>query len=96
LQLSSKRRLEARCQGPDPHNYFGRGDPPVLLSPDPQLGDERPVALDIVAAQVVQQPAPLADQDQEATPGVVVLLMGLQMRRELTDALSEDRDLDLR
>ena len=39
--------------------------------------------------------APLAHQDQEPTPGVMVLLVGLQMPGELADALREDRDLDL-
>jgi hypothetical protein len=36
--------------------------------PEPELGDDRPVPLDVRALQVVQQTAPLADQLEQPTP----------------------------
>src|SRR5919199_1725755 len=94
LQLGSKRASRPDARGLTPAKKSG-GCPPLLLSPDPQLRDERAVALDVVAAQVVQQPASLADQEQEPAPRVVVLLVRLQVLGELSDALGEDRHLDL-
>src|SRR5581483_2517234 len=56
-------------------------DPPKYVErpPDPELLDERAVALDVVAAQVVQQPAPLADQEEESAAGMMVLLVDLEV-----------------
>ena len=45
---------------------------------------------------VVQQAAALADHLEEAAAGVVVLLVDLEVLGELSDALGEDGDLDLR
>src|SRR5882762_6689721 len=41
--------------------------------PEPELGNDRSVPLDVGALQVVQQPAPLADQLEQPTPRVVVV-----------------------
>jgi hypothetical protein len=45
--------------------------------------------------QVVQQPPASADQDQQAAPRVVVLLVLAQVLRELVDAEGHERDLHL-
>src|ERR1700730_4047714 len=74
---------------------MGGSHPPVLLSPDAQLRDQRSITLDVVAAQVVQQATALADEEKKAAPRVVVLLVRLQVLSELPDALREDRDLNL-
>src|ERR1700730_10571016 len=74
---------------------MGGSHPPVLLSPDAQLRDQRSITLDVVAAQVVQQATALADEKKKAAPRVVVLLVRLQVLSELPDALREDRDLNL-
>src|SRR5439155_26591056 len=66
-----------------------------LLPPEAQARDERPVALDVLAPQVVQQPPAAPDHLQQAAPGVVVLLVRLQVLREVGDALGENGDLDL-
>src|SRR5690348_1823280 len=59
----------ARLQGPDPETDLR----PVVLPPDPELRDQSAVALDVVAAQVVEQAAPLPDQEKKATAGVMIL-----------------------
>jgi hypothetical protein len=58
-------------------------------------GDECAVALYIDAAQVVQQTTATADEHQQATAAVVVLLVHLEVLREVCDAVGEERDLHL-
>src|SRR5699024_2036250 len=59
-------------------------------------GEQRAVAVDVDLTQVLQQTAALADQQQQASPGVVVLLVVLEMLGEPLDALREQRDLNFR
>ena len=66
-----------------------------FLSPDPELPDESAVALHVDVPQVVQQTPLLANQEQEAAAGVVVLGVNLQVLCELPDARVGERDLDL-
>src|SRR5689334_19196101 len=66
------------------------------LSPDPELGDESAVALDVGVPQVVQQSPLLADQEKEAAARVVVFGVRLQVLGELLDARVREGDLDLR
>src|SRR5690349_17266715 len=68
--------------------------PPWLLSPDPELGDEGAIALDVGVPQVVQQTPLLADQEKEAAAGVVVFGVRLQVLGELPDAGSRQRNLN--
>src|SRR5215831_16404144 len=65
------------------------------LPPDAELRDQRAIAPNVAAAQVVQQSATLADQQQQTATRVMVLLMSLQVLCELRDSLSEDCYLDL-
>src|SRR5215204_2375177 len=62
----------------------------------PEAFDERPVTLDIGLGHVVEQPAPLPDQQHQASPAVVVVLVLFEMLSEMRDPLGEDCDLDLR
>src|ERR1700682_2604013 len=62
--------------------------------PEPELGDNRSVALDVGALQIVQQPAALADQLEQPAPRVVVVGVRLEMVGEVIDPFAEDRDLD--
>src|SRR3546814_21090457 len=50
-------------------------------------GDDRPVALDVVLADVVEQPPAATDHLQQAASGVVVLLLRRQVLVEGVDAL---------
>jgi hypothetical protein len=51
------------------------------------------VTLGVVLLEVVEQATPLADQHEKAAAGAMVLLVGLEVLRKLTDALAQDRDL---
>src|SRR5581483_7883730 len=66
---------------------------PLPAKPEP--GDERPVPLDVVAAEVVEQATSPADKHQQPPAGVMILLVDLQVRREHVDPLREERDLNL-
>src|SRR5690606_28492576 len=49
-------------------------------------GDDLPVALDVVLADVVEQPPAATDHLQQAASGVVVLLVGREVVVEVVDA----------
>ena len=66
-----------------------------VLAPDAEALDERAVPLDVGGLQVLEQAATLTDQQQQAAPAVVVVLVGLQVLSEVGDALAQKRDLDL-
>ena len=66
-----------------------------LLPANPELCDDRAVALDVDLLEVVQQATALADELEKATAGVVVLLVDLEVLGEVADALREQRDLNL-
>ncbi|MEA2656544.1 MAG: hypothetical protein QOI23_1909, partial [Chloroflexota bacterium] len=65
------------------------------LSPDPELGDERAISLDVGVPQVVQQTPLLANQEKKAAARVVVLGVRFQVLGELPDAGCGQRDLNL-
>lgn len=60
-----------------------------------QTLDEAEVASLLAVLQVAQQAAALADQLEQATTTVVVVLVGLEVLGELSDALGQQGDLDL-
>jgi len=64
--------------------------------PQPELGDDRPVALDVRALKVIEQPATLADQLKQPPPRIVIVGVRLEVVGEVIDPFAEDRDLDLR
>ena len=64
------------------------------LSPDPELGDEGAIALDVGVPQVVQQAPLFSDQEKEAAAGVMVFGVRLQVLGELPDASGRQRDLN--
>ena len=51
-----------------------------------EAGNQGPIALDVLALQVVEQLAALADQAQQTTTGVVVLLVLLEVAGQIVDA----------
>ena len=65
------------------------------LAADAEALDDRAVALDVGLHQVLEQAATLADQQQQAAPAVVVVLVGLEVLGQVGDATGEHRDLDL-
>src|SRR3954462_3379237 len=69
---------------------------PRRLLADAQPFDQLLVPAGVLALEVVEQPAPLADELEQPAPRVVVLLVGLEVLRELVDPLREQGHLHLR
>src|SRR5262245_24193160 len=61
----------------------------------PQVLDQLLVALEVLALEVIEQTPAQADHAQETAPRVVVLGVRLQVLGEMSDALGEERDLNL-
>ena len=68
----------------------------LRLLPEPEPLNHRSVSLHVLAFHVIQKPPPLADQLQQAPPGVMVLLMGLEMFGQILNPGAEEGNLDLR
>src|ERR671917_1294843 len=66
------------------------------LAAQAELGDERPVALDVFFLQVLEQPTPLADHLEQALTRVVIVLVLAQVLGKMRYAPREHRDLHLR
>src|SRR5204862_50398 len=60
-----------------------------------QLLDERAVAFDALALQVVEHAATLTDELEQTTARMVVLEVRLEVLGEVGDPLGEEGDLDL-
>jgi hypothetical protein len=65
---------------------------PVLFA-QPELLNQRPIPLDILVLEVVQEAPPLAHQFDQSPAGVVVFGVGLEMIGQVTDALAQDGHL---
>ena len=68
----------------------------AYLLPQPQLFNQPAVAFNIIVFKVIQEPPAPADHLEEAAPGVVVLLVHLEVLSEVGDSLGEDGYLDFR
>src|SRR5699024_12611537 len=62
---------------------------------DAETLDQRAVALDVDALQVLQEALALTDQQHQTTTGVVIVLVGLEVLGQVVDPMREERDLDL-
>src|SRR4029079_2594137 len=65
------------------------------LAPQAELLDQGPIAGVVLALQVPEVPAALADQLEQAAPRAVVLLVDFDVLDELVDAGRDQRDLHL-
>ena len=65
------------------------------LLADAELPNDGFVALGIVSLEVVEQATPLADQHEQAAARAVVLLVRLEVIRQLANAFTDDGDLNL-
>ena len=63
------------------------------LSAKAELGDQRPVALDVVATEIVEQATATSDEHEQATAGVVILRVDLEVLGEVVDPPREQRNL---
>src|SRR5574341_2369388 len=66
------------------------------LLADTQPVDQLGVPFRVLALEVIQQASPLSDEFQEPAARMVILCVNLEMFREVTDPLAEDRNLNLR
>jgi hypothetical protein len=66
----------------------------VLLS-EVQCLNQIAIALDIVVTEIVEQPSSLPDEHEKPAPGVMVLLVNLEMLGEVVDPLGEYGYLDI-
>jgi hypothetical protein len=79
-----------------PGEFIFIGEPARLhLLAQTKLVDDVFVAFGIVFLQIVEQTASLADQHEKTAARTVVLLVRLKVFRQLTNALAQQRDLDL-
>src|SRR3954454_12195602 len=103
LVTPCSRDLRSRAPPTRRMNRAGkRSGPRAWIGPWPSVSptqaeplDQRPVARDVGALQVLQQPATLTHEDQQTATAVVVVLVLLEVLGEVLDALREHRDLDL-
>ena len=65
------------------------------LFADAEFSNDSFVALGIVSLEVVEQATPLADQHKQAAARAVVLLVRLEVVRQLANAFTDDGDLNL-
>lgn len=68
--------------------------PPLFA--EAEAGDYFAVPVDVAAVEVAELAPPLTNKLEETTTGVIVVLVRLEVRGEVLDALREDRHLDLR
>jgi hypothetical protein len=66
------------------------------LFPQTQGLNDRPVAPNVFALQVVQHSSSLTNQFQQAPSGMMIFLVGLEMLVKMADTLSQKGNLDLR
>jgi hypothetical protein len=66
----------------------------ITLAPQPKRFDNRAVALDIIALDVVEQSATFADQHQQSPTGMVIFLVHFQVLGQIGNPVREQTDLD--
>jgi hypothetical protein len=66
------------------------------LASDTETLNDRAVSVDVSLHQVLQESATLPHQDEQTATTVMVVLVGLQVLRQVLDATRQHRDLYLR
>ncbi len=77
------------------HMAVEPGDESILFA-DSQPLDNASIAANVFLLQVVQQSAPLANHLQQAATRMMVFAVGLEVLREVGNALAQNRNLHLR
>src|SRR5262249_27936579 len=90
LRTSCAVRTEVEDLGRSPRMSW-RGE----LLTELQRRDDLAVPVHVGPLEIVEKLAPLADEHEQATTGMMILLVDLEMIRERLDPLAEERDLDL-
>ena len=68
----------------------------VNLATQSETGDKIPVAVDVLALEVVKQLAPLTDHFEQPLSGMVIVDMFAEVIRKLLNSRRKQRYLDLR
>jgi hypothetical protein len=68
----------------------------VFLSSETEFRDDGAVAVNILVFDVIQQSPPLADHDQQASSGMMILVVGFQMIRQMGNPSGQQCDLNFR
>ena len=68
----------------------------LRLTPQSETLDQRSVSVDVLAGDVVQELAPTRHHCLQATATCCVVLVGLEVLRQVTDALRKYRYLNIR
>jgi hypothetical protein len=66
-----------------------------LLSAQPELLNQRPISLDILVLEVVQEAPALTHQFDQSPTGMMIFGVGLEMISQITDTLAQDGYLHL-
>ncbi len=66
-----------------------------LLSAQADAFDQLRVTVYVLALEVIQQPPAFSDHDDEAAPGMVIMLVDLEVFGEVADPFAQNRDLHL-
>src|SRR5688572_21212362 len=88
-----RERRKAKAPLPLVKRAAGPRLPAASLLAQAQALDERPVGLDVAALEVIELAAALADEPQQATAGMEILDVRLEMLGKHVDALGKERDL---
>ncbi len=64
--------------------------------PNSQSIDKLSISIEVQPFEVVQETPALAHEFQESTPGVMILFVGFEVLREVTDSVTQEGNLDLR
>jgi hypothetical protein len=67
-----------------------------MLFSDAQSLDHCTIPCIADATKIVEQPPPPTDQKKQATPGMMIFLVELEMFRQIRDPVGQHRDLDFR
>ena len=70
--------------------------PKDALLPEAESGDQLTIPVHVAVVEVAKLATALADELQETAAGVVVVLVRLEVGREVLDTLRENRDLHFR
>jgi hypothetical protein len=70
--------------------------PSFLLLPEAEFLDDVLVPLHIGFPQIVKKPPPLADQFEKPSARMMVLLVDLEVIREIVDSIAQDGNLNFR
>jgi hypothetical protein len=104
-QRPAKGTTDKRSQGPTPLNQGDVADPHLCpsvaklqaenLPTNTETADDLSIAVDVFLDQIIEQSSSFPNQFQQTTPGVMILLMGLEMFREVLDPFRDNGNLDL-